>query len=92
VNAKSSKSVRLNKSEQRVLQYVRRDGYFTTDPGHGIRVNNAAYSLVSKKVCEVIRRGEVWDETRTQVAGGYTEVRQTTFSTIRVAFRTVKSK
>ena len=78
---------RLNKSEQAVLEYVRQYGYFTTDPGRGKRINNAAFTLVRKGVCEIIRRDSVWDETRTQVSGGYTETSRRPFSTIRVAIR-----
>jgi hypothetical protein len=76
---------KLNKSEQEVLEYVRRDGFFTTDPGQRKRLNNAAYSLVRKGVCKVIRRDSVWDETRHQVGGGYTEYSRQPYSTIRVA-------
>jgi hypothetical protein len=78
---------RLNKSEQAVLEYVRRDGYFTTDPGQRKRLNTAAYTLVRKGVCEIIRRDSVWDETRYSVGGGQIECSRRPFSTIRVAFR-----
>jgi len=77
--------MKLNKSEQLVLGYVRRDGYFTTDPGHTRRVNDAAHKLVSRGVCKIIRHGWTSDETRRQAAGGYTEVSTRPYSTIRVA-------
>jgi len=77
--------MRLNKSEQVVLNYVRRDGYFTTDPGQRKRINNAAYSLVVKGVCEVTHRGNVWEEHRRSVGGGYIETSRVPYSTIRVA-------
>lgn len=77
--------MKLNQSEQFVLGLVRRDGYFTTDPGRRRRENNAAYSLVKKGVCKVILRGQVWDETRYSVGGGHIEVSRSLYSTIRVA-------
>jgi hypothetical protein len=75
----------LNKSEQEVLSYVRRDGYFTSDPGRGKRINNAAYTLVKKGICKIIKRDSVWNEDKYQVGGGFTETSRTLFSTIRVA-------
>jgi hypothetical protein len=83
--------MRLNKSEQSVLEYVRRDGYFTTDPGRGKRINAAAASLVAKGVCKVIRRDWVWNETRYSVGGGRIETSRQPFGTIRVALVAAKS-
>jgi len=77
--------IKLNKSEQAVLEYVRRDGYFTTDPGRGKRINAAAATLVRKGVCKIIRRDSVWDETRYSVGGGYIEVSRRPWTTIRIA-------
>ena len=77
--------MRLNKSEQAVLDYVCRDGYFTTDPGRGKRINSAAYTLVRKGVCKIILRDTVWEEDRYQVGGGYTEISRRPYTTIRVA-------
>ena len=77
--------MRLNQSEQIVLQYVSRDGYFTTDPGHPKRINNAAFSLVKKNVCTVIRRGFTHDEIRQRVGGGYMERTSRVCTTIRIA-------
>jgi len=81
---KTMSNKRFNKSEEAVLFYVNRDGYFTTDPGRGKRINNAAYSLVSKGFCKVIRRGCVMEEDRRQI-GRYTETTSRPYSTIRVA-------
>ena len=83
--------MKLNKSEQAVLEYVSRDGYFTTDPGRGKRINNAAASLVAKGVCKVIRRDWVFEATRRSVAGGYIETIRRPFGTIRVALVAAKS-
>jgi hypothetical protein len=77
--------MKLNKSEQAVLEYVRRDGYFTTDPGRGKRINSAAASLVAKGVCKVIRRDWVWNETRYSVGGGRIETSRQRDCLIRVA-------
>ena len=78
------KPVRLNKSEKAVLDYIERDGFFTTDPGRGQRMNNAAYTLVDKGVCQVIRRGSVIEEDRRRI-GRHTEYSRRPYSTIRVA-------
>lgn len=77
--------MKLNKSEQFVLSLVARDGYFTTDPGRRRRENGAAYSLVKKGVCEVIRRDQVWDESRRSAGGGFIETSRRPYSTIRIA-------
>ena len=53
--------MKLNQSEQAVLSLIARDRYFTTDPGQRQRLNNAAYSLVKKGVCEVTHRSTVWE-------------------------------
>jgi hypothetical protein len=78
------KPVRLNKSEEAVLDYVARDGFFTTDPGRGQRMNRAAYTLVEKGVCKVICRGCVIEENRRRT-GRHTEYSRRPYSTIRVA-------
>ncbi len=77
--------MKLNQSEQAVLSLIARDRYFTTDPGQRKRLNNAAYSLVKKGICEVILRDTVWDEDRYSVGGGHIEVSRRPYSTIRVA-------
>lgn len=68
------KAIKLNKSEQAVLEYIKRDGFFTTDPGQRQRerLRNAARSLVAKGVCKVIRTIDGWVETRHR-CGRYTE-------------------
>ncbi len=78
-------TIKLNKSEQWVLGRVRRDGYFTTDPGRGKRLNTAAYSLVKKGVCKITQRDEVTYEDRHYIPGWGTEYSRHRFSTIRVA-------
>ncbi len=77
--------MRLTKSEQAVLEYVRRDGHFTTDPGRGKRINAAAYSLVRKGVCTIIRESVVSEEFRHSAGGGRIERSSRPFRTIRVA-------
>jgi hypothetical protein len=77
--------MKLNQSEQAVLSLIARDRYFTTDPGQRQRLNNAAYSLVKKGVCEVTHRRTVWEEHRRSVGGGYIETSRVPYGTIRIA-------
>ena len=44
----------LNQSEKAVLEYIHRDGHFTKDPGQRQRINNAADTLVRKRICKFI--------------------------------------
>jgi hypothetical protein len=76
--------MKLNKSEQFVMERIARDGYFTTDPGRGFRINNAAHSLLKRGICKLIRSGCVTLEIRRSGPGGFIETSKRPWSTIRI--------
>jgi hypothetical protein len=78
--------IKFNKSELAVLEYIKRDGFFTTDPGQRQRerLRNAARSLVAKGVCKIIRTIDGYVETRHR-CGRYTEYSRRPSTEIRIA-------
>jgi len=78
--------IKFNKSELAILEYIKRDGFFTTDPGQRQRerLRNAARSLVAKGVCKIIRTIDGYVETRHR-CGRYTEYSRRPSTEIRIA-------
>lgn len=78
--------IKFNKSELAVLEYIKRDGFFTTDPGQRQRerLRNASRSLVAKGVCKIIRTIDGYVETRHR-CGRYTEYSRRQSTEIRIA-------